>query len=214
MNKVIGIFRTLLILLSVTNLFAQNDLDKQYEIDKFKPFSKYSTRTELYQGLSPQDSIRYFEVIFYSPGIIPEKQLLVYKGDSSMFRNITKGLEPTSGFYIECDPGICFTYIVAIDKNDSLVVIDDKNELRKFMGTIDNQEELLLRVKSEGLWYDQDTIIGGSYLEREEDYLLYLMEYSSWPVTYRSVRALMTKSGEFEVIDKSIYYQTNEYYTH
>jgi hypothetical protein len=83
--------------------------------------------------------------------------------------------------------------------------------LENFIGHVDNIEEVILLAKIHDYWYDTDTIVGGAYRERKNDYLLYLLDYSSTPVTYKSVKAILTKNGDFKIIDKKIYKQTDEY---
>ncbi|NTW91696.1 MAG: hypothetical protein HGA35_07190 [Erysipelotrichaceae bacterium] len=105
----------------------------------------------------------------------------------------------------------CFYYIIGVRPDKTIDLIDSNVKLKQFIGHIDNIEEAFLISKINGYSVDRDSIIGGGYRERKNDYLLYLLDYSSIPVTYKSVRAILTKNGDFKVIDKTIYKQTNEY---
>ena len=136
---------------------------------------------------------------------------MVYNGDSLNYAKIIREVNSNQGFFVECHPAMCFSYIIGVNENAQITTIDSENKLVKFIGRIDNIEEAILISKINGYWYDCDTIIGGAFKERENDYLLYLMEYDSWPVTYKSVRAILSKEGVFKVLDKTIYKKTEDY---
>ena len=169
--------------------------DKAYLIDKISPTINY-----LYWECVNKDPI-----VDNSRGII-----VVYNGDYLNYSSITRKINSNLGFFYECAPGICFSYIVGVKSDKSIDLIDSEEKLKKFIGHIDNIEELLLTAKINDLWFDVDTIIGGAYKERKNDYLLYLLEYYSTPVTLKSVKAILKKSGDFKIIDKKIYKQTDE----
>ncbi|HJV77195.1 MAG TPA: hypothetical protein VJ602_02350 [Paludibacter sp.] len=90
-------------------------------------------------------------------------------------------------------------------------LINSESTLKTFIGKVDNLQEVILLSKINGYSYDSYTIIGGAYRERKNDYLLYLMESSTTPLTLKYVRAVLTKKGEFITIDKKTYHQTDQY---
>jgi hypothetical protein len=139
--------------------------------------------------------------------------VVVYRGDQSIYgRIVARQKDLASGFFVECDPLVCYSYIVAVRDNESVDLIDDEKKLIGFMGDVDNMEEVMLHIKANEYWYDEDTLIGGAYKEESDRYLLYLLESSDWPVTYTSVKAILYKTGKFEVISKVTYKKLDEYW--
>jgi hypothetical protein len=138
-------------------------------------------------------------------------ETVVYNGSLS-YSSAAKKVNSTKGFFVECMPSICFSYIVGVQPDFKIDTVNTNEKLKKFIGHIDNIEEVILSAKLNGLWYDTDTIIGGAYRERDNDYLLYLLDYSSTPVTYKSAKAILTKDGDFRLIEKKTYKETDEYF--
>jgi len=171
-------------------------IDRAYLIDKIKPSTNYA----------------YWECVYKDAFVDNNRgSIIVYNGDSLKYSNFAKTINSSNGFFEECHPGFCFSYIIGVRLDKTIDLIDSNEKLKKFIGHVDNIEEVILLAKINDYWYDSDTIIGGAYKEREKDYLLYLLDYSSTPVTYKSVKAVLTKDGNFRVIEKKIYKQTDDY---
>lgn len=186
-----------------------------FDIKNFRALPKtyaYGNRAYLIDKITPSTDYAYWECV-YKDGLIENNRgsVIVYNGDTLRYSSIAKRINSDDGFFVECHPGICFSYIVGVRSNNIVDIIDSNDKLVNFIGHIDNIEEVILMAKLNGYWFDPDTIIGGAYLERENDYLLYLLDFMSTPVTYKSVRAILTKKGNFRKIDKIIYKQTDEY---
>jgi len=174
---------------------------------------RISSRESLVDKIQPAKNYKYWEYIFKDNLSTPDYRgiIMVYNGDRLNYAKIIREVNSNQGFFVECHPAMCFSYIIGVNENAQITTIDSENKLVKFIGRIDNIEEAILISKINGYWYDCDTIIGGAFKERENDYLLYLMEYDSWPVTYKSVRAILSKEGVFKVLDKTIYKKTEDY---
>lgn len=80
------------------------------------------------------------------------------------------------------------------------------------IGNIDNFEESLLIPITYDYYFDKDTIIGGGFKKRKNDYLFYLLDYNSCPVTYTSIKALLDFKGNFKIFEKHTYYQNEGCY--
>lgn len=182
-----------------------------FSIREFAPIpEKYSDRQHLIDQIIPVKKYLYWECVFKDPLTEQHRgSITVYNGNTK-YSVIAKAVNTNNGFFVECHPSICFSYIVGVNEDQTIDLINSGEALKKFIGRIDNLEEVILMAKINGYWFDTDTIIGGAYKERENDYLLYLMEYSSAPVTYRSVQAILTKEGDFRVLNKSTYKQSEE----
>ena len=166
----------------------------------------YKDRAYLIDKIVPTTNYAYWECVFKDALTdTNRREIIVYSGDSHKYSTMAQKVNSNNGFFVECHPGICFSYIIGIRSDMTIDLIDSNEKLKMFIGHIDNIEEVILMSKINGYWYDPDTIIGGAYKERENDYLLYLLDYSSTPVIYKSVKAVMTKDGDLRIIEKSIY---------
>ena len=103
------------------------------------------------------------------------------------------------GFYLNCAPSCYFSYIIA-STDHKIEIIDEDDEFKRFVGQVENIEEVLLLVKLNGYWYDPTDKRMGSYRKVKDGYDLLLLDYESCPMTEKSVRARMTVDGDFEVI--------------
>ena len=88
-------------------------------------------------------------------------------------------------------------------------IINNEKKLIGFMGTVDNIEEVILQIKANGYWFNYDTLIGGAYREEKDRYLLYINESCECPLTFKSVKAILYKTGVFEVVSKVTYFASN-----
>lgn len=186
-----------------------------FDINNFKAFPKFyanNDRAYLIDKISPSTDYAYWECV-YKDALMDNNRgsVIVYNGDSLSYSSFAKRINSQKGFFEECHPGICFSYIIGVRFDKTIDIIDSSDRLIKFIGHIDNIEEVILTAKLHDYWFDPDTIVGGAYWERENDYLLYLLDYTSTPITYKSVKAILTKKGDFRLIDKKIYKQSEEY---
>ena len=193
-------------------LFAD---DSEFDIRKFKPLPSLDNwtygRWSLIDAINPSIPYAYWECRHsrYN-GMMPDKeQLVVYNGDSITYSDVAKQYKADFGFFVECHPGICFSNIIAVRHDKTVDIIDDDKKLIQFMGTVDNIEEVILQIKANGYWYGDDTLIGGAYKEEEDRYLLYLREWIGCPFTFKSVKAILYKTGKFEEVSKVTYLLTD-----
>lgn len=205
----------MILVISSTTMFAQSTKKgfSDFNIKGFKPFPEiYNTpdRTNLIDKIIPDSKYKYWDCWYYEKD---SRKLMVYNGNFMLYGSKTKNVNPRQGFFWECLPSVCFTYIVAIKDQGKIDLIDTETKLKQFIGHIDNIEEVILLAKCNGFWFDSDTLIGGSYKERKNDYLLYLVEYSYEPVTYKSVKAILSKDGNLRVLSKKTYKQTDDYFS-
>ncbi len=182
------------------------DLKNQFDINKFAPIppAYHIQRASLYNKIIPDSNYDYWEVRFLG-------KIETYKGDRSKYSSVAKQYKCNSGFFAECAPGVCYTSIVAL-KNGKAKFVCNEKDLQSFIGRIDNLEEALLIAKTHNLWFDEKDKRGGAYIKTKDGYLLYLLDYSSTPVTYNSVETIINKNGYLKVINKQVYYEDeNEY---
>jgi len=192
-----------------------NEINVEFDTTKFHPVPHFEYgEASIIDKIIPNVNYMYWECVFKSDAIFGKERgkVIVYNGDSLNYASKINNVDSKNGFFESCEPNMCFFYIAAIDSMEKIHMINSKEKLKSFIGHIDNIEEAILISKINGYYYDEDTLIGGAYRERENDYLLYLLDYSSSPVTLKSVRAILTKDGKFQVFDKTIYKEDKDEY--
>lgn len=104
---------------------------------------------------------------------------------------------------------IYYSYIVAVagefavDEELRVDVINSDEKLIEFLGTVDNIEEVLLQIRARGYSVNRRSPITGAYREESDRYLLYL--YKSDFYNDVSVKAILYKTGKFEVVSSVVY---------
>jgi hypothetical protein len=97
-------------------------MDKAYLIDRIKPSTNYA----------------YWECVYKDAFIDNNRgSIIVYNGDSLKYSNFAKTINSTNGFFEECHPGFCFTYIIGVRQGKKIDLIDSNEKLKKFIGHID-----------------------------------------------------------------------------
>ena len=186
---------------------GQTGGDSAFDISRFAVIpEKYhvSERKSLFREVNPAVKYDYWELRYVRFFEHREDVVLLYKGDSVKYHPVAVRHVAKTGFFMECAPSICYSYIVAV-KGDSVETIEDEVGLIRFIGAIDNMEELVLNIKAHHFWFDNQDKRGGAFFEEKDEYLLYLLEYDQCPETWRSVRAVLRKTGELKVLGKEIY---------
>ncbi len=142
----------------------------------------------------PSESYDYWEYRFSDIG----KEEVIYKRGEQQLDSISIENQ-TNGFFVECDPLLCYSYIVAV-KDGGLFIIDTPDKFRNFVGNVDNVQEVVILIKLSGYWFDPSDSRTGSYKKTADGYELFVLDYESCPVTFKSVKALLRYNGDFEVI--------------
>lgn len=134
-----------------------------------------------------------------------ENEIIKLFGDTSIKKNFFLK-NPVRGFFNECRPGWCYSYIAFID-NKKVNYITDEEGLRKFMGRIDNLEEALLLSKINGLWIDSKEMRASSYKRTVKGFELNLVKSESCPVKYESRRVFIHSNGNFTSESTGVYHE-------
>lgn len=163
----------------------------------------------------------YTERKYLVNNIIPNKPLLYWKyvekdkSNSLVAREFGnkkvllkyKIVEPEKGFFFECLPSGCFSYIIYVDKSGLHYVTSEKS-LLLFIGKIDNLSEVLLVGRSQSLWVDKENDKGGSYMRTNQGYELNLMKYQGCPEIYESIHLKIDFKGKFTIKSNGVYKET------
>lgn len=152
--------------------------------------------------------------------IIPNKDILYWKYVETLSNKVVREVgnrkllakykieEPSEGFFSECMPGYCYSYIVYID-NKGLHYVTNEKTLLSFIRTIDNISEAILVAKTQGLWIDQENEKGGSYKKTKTGYKMNLLKYNGCPETYESIFFTIDFDGQFNLKSNGIYKKTD-----
>ena len=189
-------------------VWAEYNIDStDFKIDGFKPFpfdKRKFVRDREVGKIIPNINYKYWELVLKDDFDSNSRgSIVVYKGDSLNYAKYAHQINSDFGFFNECQPDICISYIVGVKDKGVTDLIDTESKFKSFIGKVDNLEEVILIANLNRYHYDSDSIIGGGYKERKDDYLLYLLNYTSG--IYKSVRAILTKKGEFRFIDEKTY---------
>lgn len=177
------------------------------ELADFKKFdSGYSSSTEtLISKITPSETYDSW-ILKYKHAHFDEETLLK-RGKWRRYRRKLDSVSSNSGFFVACMPSLCYYYIVGIISNESHL-IDNVAEFKRFIGNIDNLAELELIVRLNGYRIDRDTLLLGSYFETDQGYYLYMTKYQPSPEKFWSVRAHISKTGHFDIIDERLFKET------
>jgi len=180
--------------------------------DDFKkiPDNLYSKKNN-YQFIIPKEKYQYWKVS-QKKGEINED--LIYENKSSKNIHYLTKYSPEEGFFGECLPDWCFSYIVAY-KNRKPQYITNEKDLIDFIGYVDNLSEALLISKTYDFWIDKRDKVGSSY-KIDKDYIyLYLTRFKSCLVTKESFFIKINrKTQEIYYESNGIYYKSNDCFSH
>jgi hypothetical protein len=115
--------------------------------------NEYQNRNKLIEHINPNKEYAYWEYVFFVPDLYNSQEDIIKKSGNISIKNNYTFNHPEKGFFNECEPGSCFSYIAYIE-NDRVHYITDEVELKKFIGKIDNIEEAILISKINDLWFD------------------------------------------------------------
>lgn len=214
-NKVSGTPIDKVLLNSVqTNLLKDDDDTLSFNINTFTAFpvnfNKLSV-CNLLGKITPDTTYKYWECFGKCHSLESKCRVKIYSfGDSILYSAYARSYESFDGF-LYGKFNYFFSYIVGVRNERKVILVDSKEKFHRFIGHIDNIEEVILISMINGFAYTTDTIIGGAYKERKDDYLLYLLEYHSSPISYTSVKAVLKKDGSFVVLEKNKYLVTTIY---
>jgi hypothetical protein len=213
-NKLFLLF--LIPILSIKG-FPQRIDPTDFDIHRFTkfPYNSLDLFGPLIKEIQPSHSYKYWEFIFNS-NFEKRGKTIASVGDSVTYAKLASKYSSENGFFNFCHPLICFSYIVAIKDKNNVEIIDSKEEFQSFIGKINNIEEVFYLSNLLDFNFVTDTLVTGSYRKKGSKYLLYLNKNlynnvdATFPITRKSVKAIIKKSGEFLVIEEKIYFKEND----
>ncbi|MEA5403384.1 hypothetical protein VB776_10685 [Arcicella sp. DC2W] len=158
----------------------------------------YTVRENLIKNIKPNIPILYWKYVW----TISNKAMYEF-GDSNLLKKY-KVAEPNYGFFPECFPGMCYSYIMYIDKN-GINYVTNEQSLRKFIGRIDNVSEAILIGRTEGLGVDSKNAKGGSYKKTKTGFKLNMAKSKKCPIEYESILFEIDFNGKYKMKSNGVY---------
>ncbi|MBK1896133.1 hypothetical protein [Chryseobacterium paridis] len=167
------------------------------------------SRNDLYKFIIPNQKYEYWKVM-RKDDTLEEK--LIYENKEVKNIKYVKTHSSEKGFFRECLPGWCFTYITAY-QNKKPKYFTSERELKDFIGYVDNLPEALLLARTYNLLFDYKNPIGGSFKIDKDFIYLYLAKFENCPVSREAFYVKINrKTGVLEYESKGIYYKTSDCY--
>lgn len=194
-----------LLVLTLLSCKKQNEIETGFnKIDE-----KFADRNYLINKIEPDKNYPYWQYVKATPGLKNKDESIIKQSGDTLLRNKYKIINPKRGFFVECQPAICYSFIAYI-QNDKVNYITDEKELKRFIGNINSLEEAMLIAKINGLWFDSEDMIGGSYKKIENGYELYLKKSYDCPIKFESVKTKIDSVGNLSSKSNGIYFESED----
>ncbi|ASK28627.1 hypothetical protein CEY12_00230 [Chryseobacterium sp. T16E-39] len=189
--------------LIISNLFfAQIKVPDDYK----KIPDILDTTDYLYPFIIPSKEYAYWRVL---SNITDPDKAVIYESQMPGPMTINEPF-PEKGFFQKCIGEGCFSYILACKKERS-VYFSTEQQLRDFIGTIDNLPEALLIAKTYGYSIDTKNRFTGSYKIEDKYVSIYGLKSKDCPVTKESfLIKINRKTGKLEAKTNGIYDKSDE----
>lgn len=192
-----------IILFLIPGLFlSQNTIPSD-----FKKIPEILDNTELlYPFIVPDKEYAYWRVLTNDPD--PDKAV-IYESQMPDFMTINEPF-PEKGFFQKCIGEKCFSYILACKKERS-VYFSTEQQLRDFIGTLDNLPEAILLARTYGFSVDTANTLSSSYKIDNKHVELYLSKSKGCPEIKESYFIKINrKTGKLESKNNGAYFKSND----
>ncbi|HCA06362.1 hypothetical protein [Chryseobacterium sp.] len=182
--------------------FAQTTVPDDYR----KIPNILDTTEYLYPFIVPDKDYGYWRILTNDTD--PEKAV-IYESQMPDFMTINEPL-PQKGFFQKCIGNRCFSYILACKKERS-VYFSSEQQLRDFIGTVDNLPEAILLAQTYGFSVDTGDKAGSSYKIEDRHINLYLSKSKGCPEIRESYFIKINrKNGKLESKNNGVYFKSED----
>lgn len=173
----------------------------------FKKIPEILDNTELlYPFIVPYRKYEYWSVFRNNQD--PDKAV-IYESQAPEFMTINDP-SPEKGFFQKCLGENCFSYLIACENSKSKY-FSNEQQLRDFIGSVDNLPEAILMAQTYGFTFDSANLSGGAYKIEDHYITLYLSKSKSCPLTKESFLVKINrKTGKIDSKSKGIYLKTDD----
>lgn len=190
------------------SLIISSLLSAQIKVpDDYKKIPDILDTTEyLYPFVIPNKEYEYWRVLTNDND--PDKAI-IYESQAPLFMTINEPA-PEKGFFQKYIGNSCFTYILACKKERS-VYFSNEQQLRDFIGTVDNLPEAILLARTYGYSIDTKNRFTGSYKIEDHSISLYVLQSKGCPVTKESfLIKINRKTGKLDAKSNGVYSKSED----
>lgn len=162
----------------------------------------------LYPFIVPDKKYEYWSVLRNDNDPDPDKSI-IYESQMPVLMTLNDPA-PEKGFFQQCVGNRCFSYVMACENSQSKY-FSNEQQLRDFIGSIDNLPEAILVAKTYGFIFDSTDKTGSSYKTDNQYISLYLSKIKNCPQTKESFLVKINrKTGKLESKSNGIYFKSDE----
>lgn len=149
------------IILIISFLIPVLFLSQKTVSEDYKKIPEIFDSTEfLYPFIKPDTKYQYWSVLRNIEDPDPDKSI-IYESQMPDYMTLNDPA-PEKGFFQECTTSDCFSYILAC-KNGKTEYFNNEQQLRNFIGSVDNLPEAILIAETYGFKVDTSNRLGSSY---------------------------------------------------
>ncbi|GAA5090273.1 hypothetical protein GCM10023210_16170 [Chryseobacterium ginsengisoli] len=162
------LFPTLILLSGL--VFSQKTIPND-----FKKIPEILDNTELlYPFIVPDKKYNYWSVLRNNPD---SDEAIIYESQMPDFMTINDPA-PEKGFFQKCLGESCFSYLIACENSQSRY-FSNEQQLRDFIGSVDNLPEAILIANTFGYTVDSTNKLGSSYKMEDQYVSMYLSRFKN-----------------------------------
>ncbi len=154
----------------------------------------------LYPFIIPDKKYDYWSVLRNNPD--PDKAI-IYESQTPDSMILNDPI-PTKGFFQKCLGEDCFSYLLACE-NGRTLYFSNEQELRKFIGFVDNLPEAVLIANTYGYIVYAGNVLSSSYKMDENHISLYLTKFTNSVTKESYFIKINRKTGKLEVKSNGFY---------
>lgn len=163
---------------------------------------KFRSDENLLKQIRPNSEIVYWQ-IDYVYGFSPKK--IFSSGNINISKQIpVPESQSLNGFFAGCQPSYC-NYRILYIKDNQWSFVQDVDELKKFIGHVDNEYEAFLIARINDYDIDSDSK-GNGFEKTKYGYKLKVMIYNNCPTTKQSYIVTVDKNGKLNRLKDLGYY--------
>lgn len=156
----------------------------------------------LYPFIKPDKKYQYWSVLRNIEDPNPDKSI-IYESQMPDFMTLNDPV-PEKGFFQQCTTSDCFSYILAC-KNNRTEYFNNEQQLRDFIGSVDNLPEALLIAKTYGFTFDSTNPLGGSYKTDDQYISMYISKQKNATQKESFLVKVSRKTGKLEAKSNGTY---------
>ncbi|ANF49234.1 hypothetical protein A0O34_01075 [Chryseobacterium glaciei] len=156
----------------------------------------------LYPFIKPDTKYQYWSVLRNIEDPDPDKSI-IYESQMPDFMTLNDPA-PERGFFQQCSTSDCFSYILAC-KNGKTEYFNNEQQLRNFIGFVDNLPEAILIAETYGFKVDTSNRLGSSYKIDDQYISMYISKLKNGNQKEFFLVKINRKSGKLEAKSNGSY---------